>query len=737
MIYNKFMEPIKPIKRIRKNIYDLKNNYPEEFGRFVMALDAMIKSDDWERICGIHGLSFNPFDKSILCPTNPTIVSSITGIGEPQYCPHGVKHFLIWHTIYLMEFEFILNRYNQSKISNEFISLPWLDVSNIKTDDYSFMSDKNITIQFDSSTITIPNPLVGGKIFRNGILQKTTRNGYLNPKTKSQRNQMMVVQTQLENSLLITNYESLSSTNIPKKRKTIANSIPLETPHNTIHTSVGGSGGSMSTVSTAAHDPIFWLHHCNVDRYFYNWMLRVTKNFTNKLSPNEILPETLELWLTPFHTGQINLLAEDNFRDYKFCWTNNTRTYLKIYDAIDLSQFNFAYESIEIKQKLTFRPQYFDLISIPIPRESLNIKLFIVPNQIDWNTIMDEEQKELYLAGMACWIGINRTEIYCSRCEKTRTNLSIDISDYLMENHISKKNISEFKLILEADGLGIVNLDGTFNKYNQEEILADGKYLLVLDSDDIITNREFKFESKYIHTRFVQGIIHKLEGLGYPINDIGSWDEISNVVKKFETDWGLGLETLIKFRPLDKLKNKLENNNKLNDTNDTNDTNDLGIQIKILKDLITNGLRTSNIVKIYYMTEGFDSHYNEKIVNCINDWVNLFKSQSVDLEFVYWENNLLEHEIPNTYIKFSFVHIDGDYGVCGNTFQDSNTIHILIDSEENYSMLEGLFELIVSHELGHAFGLTHNSNPNSIMYPFVTNLNKKVGLSDVLNVIGL
>lgn len=40
---------------------------------------------------------------------------------------------------------------------------------------------------------------------------------------------------------------------------------------------------------------------------------------------------------------------------------------------------------------------------------------------------------------MACWIGINRTEIYCSRCEKTRTNISIDISDYLMENNVNKK----------------------------------------------------------------------------------------------------------------------------------------------------------------------------------------------------------------------------------------------------------------------------------------------------------
>ena len=43
----------------RYNIVDLKNNYPEEFGRFVMALKNLEESDDWYRICGIHGNTFN------------------------------------------------------------------------------------------------------------------------------------------------------------------------------------------------------------------------------------------------------------------------------------------------------------------------------------------------------------------------------------------------------------------------------------------------------------------------------------------------------------------------------------------------------------------------------------------------------------------------------------------------------------------------------------------------------
>ncbi|MEM7320645.1 MAG: tyrosinase family protein, partial [Pseudomonadota bacterium] len=43
------------------------------------------------------------------------------------------------------------------------------------------------------------------------------------------------------------------------------------TPHNDIHVWIGGSGGFMSNPATAAFDPIFWLHHCNIDRLWEVW----------------------------------------------------------------------------------------------------------------------------------------------------------------------------------------------------------------------------------------------------------------------------------------------------------------------------------------------------------------------------------------------------------------------------------------------------------------------------------
>jgi len=60
--------------------------------------------------------------------------------------------------------------------------------------------------------------------------------------------------------------------------------FPLESPHNSIHLAVGGfeikgydaskvegANGDMGENNTAGLDPIFYFHHCNVDRMFWLW----------------------------------------------------------------------------------------------------------------------------------------------------------------------------------------------------------------------------------------------------------------------------------------------------------------------------------------------------------------------------------------------------------------------------------------------------------------------------------
>lgn len=73
-------------------------------------------------------------------------------------------------------------------------------------------------------------------------------------------------------------------------------------PHGSMHMAVGGVGigGWMSTFHTAGLDPIFWLHHCNIDRIWSVWM-RINRNPRNS-NPNDAA------WLSdiPFYFHDAN-----------------------------------------------------------------------------------------------------------------------------------------------------------------------------------------------------------------------------------------------------------------------------------------------------------------------------------------------------------------------------------------------------------------------------------------------
>lgn len=75
--------------------------------------------------------------------------------------------------------------------------------------------------------------------------------------------------------------------------------VPLESPHNSIHLAIGGceipsynrspiagANGDMGENDTAALDPIFYFHHCNIDRVFWLWQKK--HGATDEL---EIIPE--------------------------------------------------------------------------------------------------------------------------------------------------------------------------------------------------------------------------------------------------------------------------------------------------------------------------------------------------------------------------------------------------------------------------------------------------------------
>lgn len=108
------------------------------------------------------------------------------------------------------------------------------------------------------------------------------------------------------------NYAPFSNTGYTDDRGGSYNS--LENMHNAIHSLVG-HGGHMAWIQYSSFDPIFWLHHANVDRLFAIWQaiypnsytapeVDVEGTFTN--APGET--EDVNTPLTPFHSDGLGTL---------------------------------------------------------------------------------------------------------------------------------------------------------------------------------------------------------------------------------------------------------------------------------------------------------------------------------------------------------------------------------------------------------------------------------------------
>ncbi|EFA74650.1 tyrosinase [Heterostelium album PN500] len=67
----------------------------------------------------------------------------------------------------------------------------------------------------------------------------------------------------------------------------------LERYHNRVHRFVGGD---MSRFHTSANDPVFWLHHCNVDRIWAQWQTQHSAELTDANSTYPDLDHVIEPW---------------------------------------------------------------------------------------------------------------------------------------------------------------------------------------------------------------------------------------------------------------------------------------------------------------------------------------------------------------------------------------------------------------------------------------------------------
>src|SRR5919107_3280816 len=167
-------------------------------------------------------------------------------------CPHANWFFLPWHRKYILDFERICR---------------------------NLSGDPNFALPYWNWTRTrsIPAP------FWEGTLRDTTRAIGPNAEISGQ----FVGRSVIDNILRQTNFELFgsfrpqgqSSTDPSWQRREGAEALLEHTPHDQVHVWIGGN---MATFMSPL-DPIFWLHHCNIDRLWAEGNARGRANTSSAL----------------------------------------------------------------------------------------------------------------------------------------------------------------------------------------------------------------------------------------------------------------------------------------------------------------------------------------------------------------------------------------------------------------------------------------------------------------------
>jgi tyrosinase len=167
--------------------------------------------------------------------------AGIHGLPLPMYCQHGTPLFLPWHRAYLYLFEKALQDAMPGTM------LAWWDWTTAHATGI-------LAAYSEEQTVGAPNPLYSSPI------QPAGREPGGSDHTVRQPGEPeappLPDPARIEQIIALADFIDFQT--------------QLEDVHNSIHVWVGGT---MSDISTAAYDPLFWAHHTMIDRVWRLWQL--------------------------------------------------------------------------------------------------------------------------------------------------------------------------------------------------------------------------------------------------------------------------------------------------------------------------------------------------------------------------------------------------------------------------------------------------------------------------------
>jgi tyrosinase len=249
--------PVAPAVRVREDVWTLSTANPWHptllwYARGVRSLQTRNGANfadprSWRHLADTHGSDV------------PT--SQWPSGARWESCEHGSWHFLPWHRVYLHHFERIMREEIARLGGPDDWALPYWNYS-----DLSRTGVRTIPPAFRATTLPdgTPNPL-----------RAEQRAPGINTGSQIAATAVSTTAAMAETGFTLGFGGGFGGRSAPVgSHRGPAGGVVEEAPHGLVHVQIGGfqPRGWMSAFETAGQDPIFWLHHANIDRLWEAWL---------------------------------------------------------------------------------------------------------------------------------------------------------------------------------------------------------------------------------------------------------------------------------------------------------------------------------------------------------------------------------------------------------------------------------------------------------------------------------
>lgn len=342
---------------LRREVRDLQAHFPDQWNLYLLGLEALQGIDEnnltsYYQLAGIHGMPYKPWNG----------VAGISG-AVGGYCTHSSTIFLTWHRPYLSLYEQVLYAVIQDVASKftgpnnaKYVAaakdfrIPYYDWAALPiagpTAFPSALTASKVNVVDKDGPRQINNPLASFRFHplnpaagdfnalwsrfpatarypdRNGNSNNSQVNSAITNMSAALRRSVVIV-------LAFQNYNAFSN------NRWLQNQEPgdygsLENIHDNLHGAIGGRG-HMGALDVSAFDPVFWLHHTNVDRLWAIW---------GSLNPDS--------YVEPGESGVDSFTAkegtvEDVNTQLKPFWDGSGSNFWNSTGVKETTTFNYAY----------------------------------------------------------------------------------------------------------------------------------------------------------------------------------------------------------------------------------------------------------------------------------------------------------------------------------------------------------------------------------------------------------